>query len=148
MNNNLTILKICVVFILLIAVLSFANCKTAPVRFSEVSDFSFLNGVWIKPCDSLLTGDYKGEIECDIIDDEAIRHIISITNNKGTIVRKLSFSEDTVSIAFQYDSAGRLILEHKSHDYIWKQRVHKVDGSTLKLYSKDSSSISFFERIP
>ncbi len=130
--------------ILFTLILSIANCKTAQVV--PLDDFSFLNGEWIKPCDSLLAGAYKGELECVMLEEDAIQHTISLNGNQGFVVRELPSTKDTTYVAFKYDNDGRLMLENRFQNKSWLQGVYQVDSTTLKLYAKDSSAIRLFKR--
>ncbi len=137
--------KNCISYVALFTmILSMSNCKITQV--SKLDDFSFLNGKWKQPCDSLLTGEYKGEVECVMLEEDATFYAIHISGSKGFLVRDLLRSKDTTLIAFKYNNEGGLILENQSKDERWQRGVHQVDSATIKLYAKDSSSIEFFRR--
>lgn len=127
-------------------ILSLANCRTTQI--SRLDDFSFLNGQWIQPCDSLLTGEYKGEVECVMLEEDATSYTIDIVGNKGFLIRHLLISKDTTFISFKYNSKNELMVEYQSKFERWQRSAYQVDSSVLKLYNEDRRKIEFFERIP
>ncbi|WP_422860886.1 hypothetical protein ACOKFD_08845 [Flagellimonas sp. S174] len=143
-RKTLNLKKTMLLSIMTVPILYIASCKTAQI--SRLNDFSFLNGEWIQPCDSLLTGEYKDEIECTIMDEDATRYVFDISGSQGLLVRKLPRSNDTTLVAFKYNEDNQLILENKSKKEAWRRKVYHVDSVKLKLYSKNNSAIEFFER--
>lgn len=120
------------------------SCKTKKV--SKSLDFSFLNGSWIQRCDSILVGDYQGEMECVLLDDETVVHNLTIMGNQGFMIRESSRTKDTMYLVFKYNEKDRLMLEFNDKNRKWLEGVHQADSSHLKLYAQDSSAIKFYKR--
>ena len=100
-----------------------------------------LNGIWLQACDSILAGEYAGEIECSI--ELHTQVSFEIKRNKVIMVRNdiLVAEIDTFNIFIkEIGDASYLIGSTKNEP--WVRKIHKIHQDKLEIYSEGGSFIT------
>ncbi|WP_422860885.1 hypothetical protein ACOKFD_08840 [Flagellimonas sp. S174] len=109
----------------------------------EEINFEFLNGNWLQACDSIVTGNSKGTIECSPEMWTQISFILQ--KNKGTMIREdfIIKEKDTSHIIFE-KIGSELYMIGSTINKPWLHKVHKMKKDSLGLYSNNNTTITFY----
>ena len=111
----------------------------------ETIDIEQLNGTWLQACDSLITGEYAGEIECSIEMDTQVR--FKIERNKGVMFRhdRITSEKDSSQVLIKTIGNSKYLIGSRNNKP-WIKKIFKITNDSLGIYSTSESHITMYLR--
>ena len=114
-------------------------------RAQDDIDISLINGTWLQACDSIVSGEYQGEIECNIELNTLV--LFNLNGNEGVMVNKnLTVREiDSFNIIIKRIGDDNYLIGSKNNNP-WIRKIHKILDDRLEIYSESESLITRYRK--
>jgi hypothetical protein len=132
-------------YVLLVVFAAFIfACQSAKQMVS--TDYSLLNGVWDGDCSLIVTGQYKGGMECPIMETHSLTTIWLNERHEGIWVFQRDDNRPDTTKMRLIMRDKRAILQMEQGGEQSEREVVSVTQDSLKVYTSSRENVALFRR--
>lgn len=112
----------------------------------HTTDYNLLNGVWEGDCSMMITGKFKGEMECPMMETKSFTTILLNEQHEGAWIfqRDDNPPDTTKTKLIMRDKKAILQMEQKGKQ--WEREILSVTQDSLKVFTSDKEYLALFRR--